>query len=45
MSWAQRDTTLQKKQHFYLHSPTNKKSLSYSDPEGTLEKIRTLIQP
>ena len=22
MSWAQRDTTLQKKQHFYLHSRT-----------------------
>ena len=44
MSWAQRDTTLQKKQHFYLHSRTNKNRL-YSDPEGTLEKIRTLIQP
>ena len=42
MSWAQRDTTLQKKPTFLF---TFTDSLSYSDPEGTLEKIRTLTQP
>ena len=40
-SCAQRDTTFQKNNTF-----TNlRKSLSYSDPEGALEKSKTLIQP
>ena len=52
MSWAKRDTTLQKKNNnnnnnnifIYIQGLTII-AYSYSDPEGTLEKIRTLIQP
>ena len=43
MSWAQRDTTLQKKQHFYLHSRTNKNRLVIKIQEALWRKLEPLF--
>ena len=43
MSWAQRDTTLQKKQHFYLHSRTNKNRLVIQIQKALWRKLESLF--
>ena len=43
MSWAQRDTTLQKKQHFYLHSRTNKNRLVIQIQKALWRKLEPLF--
>ena len=44
MSWAQRDTTLQKKKtHFYLHSRTNKNRLVIQIQKALWRKLRPLF--
>ena len=43
MSWAQRDTTLQKKQHFYLHSRTNKNRLVIQIQKALWRKLELLF--
>ena len=43
MSWAQRDTTLQKNQHFYLHSRTNKNRLVIQIHKALWRKLEPLF--
>ena len=43
MSWAQRDTTLQKKQHSYLHSRTNKNRLVIQIQKALWRKLEPLF--
>ena len=43
MSRAQRDTTLQKKQHFYLHSRTNKNRLVIQIQKALWRKLEPLF--
>ena len=43
MSWAQPDTTLQKNQHFYLHSRTNKNRLVIQIQKALWRKLEPLF--